>query len=155
MAITCYVLLFALLCIINHFCPSVLVYPSVVRYIHHARFRRKHGTAAIAEYPQREKWYGLDMLTRQIVVLKSATYLREGFLRYELLGKTWVGRLAFNDWYNTIEPENLKFILQMGFENFGLGTRLKSFGPLLGEGIFTTGGLIYTCEDYADNMCLL
>lgn len=77
---------------------------------------------------------------------KSGLYLKDGFRRYEQLGKTWVARLCFMDWYNTIEPENLKFVLQTSFDDFGLGSRLKSFGPLMGEGIFTTGKLPQLCQ---------
>lgn len=40
---------------------------------------------------------------------------------------------------NTIDPENVKALLATNFKDFGLGIRLDAFGPLLGQGIFTTG----------------
>lgn len=52
--------------------------------------------------------------------------------KYSLLGATGI---------NTFEPENVKFILAKGFEDFDLGPiRRGNFFPLLGNGIFTADG---------------
>jgi hypothetical protein len=45
----------------------------------------------------------------------------------------------WESFFNTIDPENVKALLATNFKDFGLGQRLDAFGPLLGEGIFTTG----------------
>ena len=45
-----------------------------------------------------------------------------------------------NTVYNTMDPENIKAILATKFEDFGVGPRLDFFGPLLGNGIFTSDG---------------
>lgn len=42
-------------------------------------------------------------------------------------------------YFNTIDPENVKAVLATNFKDFGLGQRQRAFGPLLGQGIFTTG----------------
>ena len=42
--------------------------------------------------------------------------------------------------FHTIDPENVKAILATNFSDFGLGVRYKTFGPLLGRGIFTSDG---------------
>ncbi|KAL6706942.1 hypothetical protein ACN47E_004892 [Coniothyrium glycines] len=40
----------------------------------------------------------------------------------------------------TCEPENLKAVLALKFNDFSLGTRVRAMGRLLGYGIFTTDG---------------
>lgn len=40
----------------------------------------------------------------------------------------------------TTEPQNVKTILSLSFEDFGIANREKSLGRLLGKGIFTTDG---------------
>ena len=41
----------------------------------------------------------------------------------------------------TIEPENVKQVLSLGFRDWGIGEqRKKVMEPFLGEGIFTTDG---------------
>lgn len=40
----------------------------------------------------------------------------------------------------TTEPENIKAMLATQFNDFGLGLRRKTFGPFLGDGIFTLDG---------------
>jgi hypothetical protein len=45
----------------------------------------------------------------------------------------------WESFFNTIDPENVKALLATNFKDFGLGQRLDALGPLLGEGIFTTG----------------
>jgi cytochrome P450 len=42
---------------------------------------------------------------------------------------------------NTIDPEIIKSVLATNFKDFGLGKRIESFGPLLGNGIFTSDGV--------------
>jgi hypothetical protein len=41
---------------------------------------------------------------------------------------------------NTSDPEIVKALLATNFKDFGLGTRRRSMGPLLGQGIFTSDG---------------
>lgn len=40
----------------------------------------------------------------------------------------------------TIEPENIKAVLSTRFQDFSLGNREQTLGPLLGKGIFNSDG---------------
>ncbi len=40
----------------------------------------------------------------------------------------------------TIEPENIKQVLSLGFREWGIGKQRRILEPFLGEGIFTTDG---------------
>lgn len=53
---------------------------------------------------------------------------------------TWSSTAMGRVFINTIDPENIKTVLATSFNDFGLGHRLHTFGPLLGRGIFTTDG---------------
>ncbi|KAK9478772.1 cytochrome P450 [Lipomyces japonicus] len=50
---------------------------------------------------------------------------------------TFRSRLVGAEFFNTIDPENIKAILSTKFADFDLGLRHDAFYPLLGDGIFT------------------
>jgi len=60
--------------------------------------------------------------------------------RYQEFGSTFIQTFIGKDGISTIEPQNLKHLLGIQFEDFGLGTRHREFFPLLGDGIFTLDG---------------
>jgi cytochrome P450 len=82
--------------------------------------------------------YGLYRI--QSNAAKNKTLLEVGRQRYFDNGPTWSAALMGESFFNTIDPENVKALLATNFKDFGLGQRLDAFGPLLGEGIFTTDG---------------
>ncbi len=59
---------------------------------------------------------------------------------YPFVLKEFRASLTYLEIYiNTIDIENIKTILASNFKDFGLGQRQDAFGPMLGQGIFTTG----------------
>lgn len=66
---------------------------------------------------------------------------------------TWSSTAMGRVFVNTIDPENIKAILATNFNDFGLGHRLHTFGPLLGSGIFTTDGTHWEHSRVRINTC--
>lgn len=61
--------------------------------------------------------------------------------RFQKYGTTFSGVLMGQSFIITMEPENVKAVLAMNFKDFGIRGRKESFGPLLGNGIFTSDGV--------------
>ncbi|QSZ35999.1 hypothetical protein DSL72_007123 [Monilinia vaccinii-corymbosi] len=91
----------------------------------------------------------------QVKTSKEKRRLKAGYDRYKNNGYTYVLSMMGYDFFNTIEPENIKTLLAVNFKDYDLGARSIAFAPLLGEGIFTTGS---SCDDhsYSDhtNFCI-
>lgn len=71
---------------------------------------------------------------------KKNILLQTSLSRFQTIGHTWSASIFGKEFINTIDPENIKTILATNFDDWGLGKRIETFGPLLGEGIFTTDG---------------
>lgn len=125
------------------------------KYISERRFQKEHGCKPVHRVPQRERIIGWDMYKIQINSAKQKIRLKTGFERYRDNGHTFVLSMMGFDFYNTIEPENIKTLLSIKFKDYDLGGRRVAFAPLLGEGIFTTG---LSCDDYnfrvITNLCI-
>ncbi|TVY20683.1 Cytochrome P450 monooxygenase fsdH [Lachnellula arida] len=119
----------------------------VISYINEARFKRKHGCKPEAKIPQWERFVGYDIYKIQAEVSRSRKILELAKWRYDTYGSTWSVVVAGRRFINTIETENIKSILSVNFKEYGLGGRLVAFGPLLGEGIFTTGTAFSTSTE--------
>ncbi|CZS96200.1 probable cytochrome P450 52A12 [Rhynchosporium graminicola] len=109
-------------------------------YIRIARFKKQHGCKPEARIPQSERIIGYGLYKTQVRAQKTRNLLTVGRQRFLDHGNTWSAVLMGKSFYNTVEPENVKAILATQFKDFSLGERLQSFGPLLGQGIFTTDG---------------
>ncbi|PQE09744.1 cytochrome P450 alkane hydroxylase protein [Rutstroemia sp. NJR-2017a BBW] len=92
-------------------------------------FSKKHGCKPVYRIPQTERIIGYGYFKEQVTVAKDKT----------MWSATAMGRVFIN----TIDPDNIKAILATNFEDFGFGHRMYTFGPLLGEGIFTTDGVVW------------
>lgn len=68
---------------------------------------------------------------------------------------TWSSTAMGRVFVNTIDPENIKAVLATNFNDFGLGHRLHTFGPLLGKGIFTTDGAHWEHSRVCANACCI
>ncbi len=137
----------------------VFIVNRVISNIRIARFKKQHGCKPEVRIPQSERIVGYGLYKIQIAASKTRTILPVSLKRFEDNGNTWkatmMGRVSprshifkangqahvSKSFYNTIDPENIKSILATNFKDFNLGQRQESFGPLLGQGIFTTGQL--------------
>ncbi|KAE8453474.1 hypothetical protein EG329_010335 [Mollisiaceae sp. DMI_Dod_QoI] len=118
-----------------------LLLRKVTNYIRVARFKSKHGCKPETRIRQPERIVGYELYKIQLNASKNKKILavgRQRFLKSSSLEDQTID--IFKKFYNTIEPENIKTILATNFKDFGLGRRQESFGPLLGQGIFTTDG---------------
>ena len=122
----------------------------VFSYISEACFKRKHGCKPEPRIPQFERFIGFDIYRIQVEASKSRTNLETAKGRYDKYGLSWSAVVAGRRFINTIETENIKTVLATNFKEYGLGGRLTSFGPLLGEGIFTTGTGCPSSMRYSD-----
>ncbi|KAK5651693.1 hypothetical protein OQA88_11759 [Cercophora sp. LCS_1] len=88
-----------------------------------------------------EPFLGLDLMYTAVRHAQRGYYNRFSASRFAAHGTTFAtNRLLFTT-LHTIEPENLKYMLATGFENYKLSSiRVKAMLPLFGQGIFTTNG---------------
>ncbi|PBP27814.1 cytochrome P450 52A1 [Diplocarpon rosae] len=111
-----------------------------IRHIRIARFKKQHGCKAGVRISQSERILGYGLYKTQVQASKSRTLLQVGRKRFADNGNTWRATIMGQAFFNTIDPENVKAILATNFKDFDLGPRQEAFGPLLGQGIFTTDG---------------
>jgi cytochrome P450 len=90
--------------------------------------------------PSKDPIFGLDNLYVTIQNVKEHKFLERGLARFNELGNTMATRRLFQTIIITRDPQNIKTILSLRFKDYGLGQRFKTFGSLLGHGIFTTDG---------------
>ncbi|KAI9645128.1 hypothetical protein NHQ30_005862 [Ciborinia camelliae] len=110
------------------------------RHVSAKRLQKAHGCKPVHKMPQRERIIGWDVYKVQVKSFEEKRRLKAGYDRYKDNGYTFVLSLMGFDFYNTIEPENVKTILAVNFKDYNFGARRVAFGPLLGEGIFNTDG---------------
>lgn len=106
---------------------------------------REHGCKPIKNTPELNSFphniFSTKVVLRSIEAMKQGNFLETVRGRYLRNGTTIHFKLFFTDFYDTIEPENLKTIMALNFKHWSLGPRRKTaFRPLLGHGIFTTDG---------------
>jgi hypothetical protein len=129
-----------------------------------ARFKKAQGCQPEKRLAQRERILGWDLYSAQVQASKDKNILEAGLKRFNDTGPTYsagkqnnvrdADRAHIDHMYlvlgmlgrtfiNTIDPEIVKTVLATSFKDFGLGTRHRSFGPLLGHGIFTSDGALW------------
>ncbi|OJJ52977.1 hypothetical protein ASPSYDRAFT_62601 [Aspergillus sydowii CBS 593.65] len=91
-----------------------------------------------------DPFLSLDRIYRLMKMAKQRKLLESNVTRFDNLGNTHLVQRRPQLVMVTREPQNVKTILSLKFADYSLGDRIKTFGPLLGHGIFTTDG-----EDWA------
>jgi hypothetical protein len=109
-------------------------------YVVIRRFKREHGCLPCHAYPQWDKILGYSIYKKQVRAHKSRKLLESNHKRFLEQGETFSFHVMGRKLTTTIDPENVKAVLATNFQDFGLGHRLASMGPLLGRGIFTVDG---------------
>ncbi|KAL3441406.1 putative cytochrome P450 alkane hydroxylase [Aspergillus insuetus] len=84
--------------------------------------------------------YGISSFLEMLKEVKKGRFVEYIAGHYPKYGTTFQLRRLVRTPIFTIEPENIKAILATKFDSFSLGTRLREFYPLLGDGIFTLDG---------------
>lgn len=115
------------------------LFTKVLRYWRISSFRKEHGCLEPPVIPGSGLiGYGLVQNMKKNITAQS--YLAMITNDFKKLGNTWTADFFTRHYIMTIEPENIKAILSTKFEDFGLGTRLAEFTPLLTGGIFVSDG---------------
>ncbi|KAG4441899.1 hypothetical protein IFR05_002640 [Cadophora sp. M221] len=104
------------------------------------RFCKANGCKPPRKLPQQERILGLGEFKKQLSAVKSKLFLEMILQQFRDMGTTFSSVVLGTDFLMTIEPENVKTILSTNFKDYGLGKRVTSMGPLLGNGIFTSDG---------------
>ncbi|GFF54000.1 cytochrome P450 52A3-B [Aspergillus lentulus] len=113
---------------------------SVRRFLARRQFARKHGCKPVARSFSKDPFLGLDTIRETIRALRQHKILERSVELFRIYGNTFTVKELQKRAILTIEPENIKTILSLNFNDYGLSHRLQPFKPLLGEGIFDTDG---------------
>jgi cytochrome P450 len=127
-----------------------IAYVSVKRVLNRRRFTRTHGCQPVTHSLNKEPFFGIDALIPGLRARSQHKILERGCELFRDYGNTWTLRELFLDAIITVEPENIKTILSLKFQDYGIAYRLGAFKPLLGEGIFDTDG-----EKWASSRALI
>lgn len=122
-------------CVISYF-----VITKIAAYVEAIRFSKAHGCQPIPLWPQAENIIGYGLYKEQVAARASKRLLEAGAERYRKMGNTFQAKIMGTDFITTKDPENIKALLATNFKDFGLGQRIESFGPMFGNGIFTSDG---------------
>ncbi|KAG6180225.1 hypothetical protein E4U27_002898 [Claviceps purpurea] len=118
----------------------VFLFKRVEAYLRQRGFAKQYGCKPIANSATKEPILGLDLTRKQLRAAKAHKTLEEATERFKKYGNTFRSRQFLQSTIMTIEPDNIKTVLALKFDDYGIGHRLKDFGPLLGSGIFDTDG---------------
>lgn len=122
----------------------------VRRYLARYRFARVHGCQPVAKSFNKEPFLGLDTVPGTLHARKQHKILERNCEIFRSHGNTFRVRELQRRAIVTVEPENIKTVLSLKFQDYGISHRLASFSPLLGEGIFDTDG-----EQWASSRALI
>ncbi|RDK38551.1 cytochrome P450 [Aspergillus phoenicis ATCC 13157] len=88
----------------------------------------------------KDRLFGIDVLLQNFHAAKNHCLLELIQRRFQQYGNTFRVKRFATPFIITCEPANLKAVLSIKFKDYGLGSRIETFGPLLGHGIFTSDG---------------
>ena len=124
---------------------------SISLYLRRQRFKAEHGCQPLFNhYPHRDPFLGLDYIRANLRALKQKNYLDTVTKRFHDIGATFDVSVITQRAIVTAEPENVKAVLALQFQDFTLGNRPRIMGDFLGRGIFTTDG-----NDWAHSRAML
>ena len=132
-----------------------IIVQKIIAYLSARSFSKTHGCKPIYRIPQSERIIGYGYFKEQVEAARNKTLLETTVKRYEEHGTTWSATAMGRVFINTIDTENIKAILATNFDDFGLGHRLHTFGPLLGRGIFTTDGAHWENSRVFPSLCYI
>ena len=132
-----------------------VIVQKIIAYVSARAFSKAHGCEPVHRIPQSERIIGYGYFKERMEAARNKTLLETTLKRYEEHGMTWSSTAMGRVFVNTIDPENIKAVLATNFNDFGLGHRLHTFGPLLGKGIFTTDGAHWEHSRVCANTCCI
>jgi cytochrome P450 len=118
----------------------VIAAVSVKRWLARRQLIRTHGCQPVASSLNKDPFLGLDALFTGLRYIREHKILELTCELFRDHGNTWTVKEFHHNSIVTTEPENIKTILSLKFQDYGIAFRLAPFQPLLGEGIFDTDG---------------
>ncbi|KAJ5644830.1 cytochrome P450 52A3-B [Penicillium longicatenatum] len=113
---------------------------SIRRFFVHRQIVRAHGCKRVAKAANKDPFLGIDTIFWVKRAYKEHKLLDRNTELFQTYGNTFRTRQLHKYSIGTIEPENIKTILSLKFDDYGIGFRLEPFKALLGKGIFDTDG---------------
>jgi cytochrome P450 len=124
---------------------AVYAFKQITLYISRRNFMLENGCEPITHVKRNiDPIFGLDNIYQIIQAAREGRLLDKMKSNYVLYGTTFRASRLGNNVISTIEPQNVKALLSTRFKDFGIGNRQISFGPLLGQGIFTMDGAFWS-----------
>jgi len=114
------------------------------------QFALAHGCQPVAKSWNRDPFLGLDTIPGTIRAFRQHKILERSHKCFGVYGNTFTVQELYRRAIVTVEPENIKTILSLKFNDYSISHRLKPFEPLLGKGIFDTDG-----EHWASSRALI
>ena len=123
---------------------SIYFLRRTVLTVRRSRIIRKHNCKSPPAVPQRDPFFGLDIVFEVLLSIRKRTRnvsFEDLFKKY---GSTFQSRVYNTQKIFTIEPKNLQAVFATDFESWGVEpVRLFFFEPLLGKGVITTDGPLW------------
>ena len=112
---------------------------------------KRYSCQAPPDLPRNDPFLGLDITFESYATIQNHRYLELCQQRFLKSGTTFRTKSMGVNSICTIDPENIKTVLSLKFNDFRLGEKREAaFVPLLGHGIFTSDG-----EDWKHSRRLL
>ena len=123
----------------------LLLSRSVLKHVTVSRISRKQGCQSPVSLPQKDPFFGLDLVYAQIFQSHKLRSLNAHLQNlFHIYGHTFQAKPFGNKEIFTISPRNIQAVYATDFESFGVGPfRNFVFKPLLGDGVMTTDGSIW------------
>jgi hypothetical protein len=112
---------------------------SIRRFLIRREFVRKHGCQALARSFNKDPFLRPRYDPRDHPCSEAAQNFERSVELFRIYGNTFTVEGLRKRAILTMEPENIKTILSLKFNDYVLSYRLEHFKPLLGEGIDTDG----------------
>ncbi|KAJ5760840.1 hypothetical protein N7520_007996 [Penicillium odoratum] len=110
------------------------------RFFTHRQIARAHGCKTVANACNKDPFLGLDTIRWTARAYREHKLLERTAELFRIHGNTFTKKVLHTSAIVTVEPENIKTILSLKFNDYGIGFRLEPFKALLGKGIFDTDG---------------
>ena len=123
-------------------CTAYFLYREITIAYPRRRLAASKGCLQPPFIPAADPFFGLDFFYESYKAIKSHRALELLPRKLKRLGKNTAAMNMFGKTIvTTIEPENVKQVLSLGFKDWGIGKeRKKVMEPFLGDGIFTSDG---------------
>ncbi|GLA43641.1 hypothetical protein AnigIFM63309_001572 [Aspergillus niger] len=118
----------------------VIAGESFRRYLKRRQFARRHGCEPVARSFSKDPFLGMDTILGTMRTRREHRILERSCNLFRTLGNTFTVKELGRSAILTIEPENIKTVLSLNFNDYSLKHRYEAMKPLLGEGIFNTDG---------------